>query len=92
MNNPDCPSCRHFVIASQTLPLVGCRKDRFLRTRVLEQIYIGYCPSLVLLLHRSEYMQPEECDKYEPRSKKQRVKVAVLSLASMEEYKRTVTE
>ena len=92
MTTPDCPSCKNYVIASQTLPLVGCRKDRFLRVRVLEQIYIGYCPSLVLLLHRSEYMPPEGCDKFEARSKKQRVRVAVLSLASMEEYKRTVKE
>lgn len=57
-----------------------------MRTRVLEQIYISYCPSLVLLLHRSEYMQPSKCDKYEARSKRQKVKVAVLSPRSLQDW------
>ena len=86
MNNPDCPSCKNYVIAAGQLPLQGCRKDRFLRARVLAQIYISFAPSPVLLLHSSEYMLPEECDKYEPRSKKQRIRTGVLSDASMVDY------
>ena len=87
MTNPDCPSCRNWVIASGSLPLHGCRKDHLMRACVLAQIYISWCPSPVLLLHRSEYMLPEDCDKFEPRSKKQKVKVGVLSPGELEEYK-----
>lgn len=89
----DCSKCRFFVSDLPNLPsLVACRRDRLFRARALVNIYIGFCPSLLLLVHRSEVILPARCIHFESRTKNYRAPAVRLSQSSFVEFMEAKTE